>query len=47
MEVQTSNLIIPEYIGCHQELYIYIYTVSHRSDYTPYIFVNILLYIFM
>ncbi len=24
-----------------------IYTVSHRSEYTPHIFVNILLYIFM
>ncbi len=24
-----------------------IYTVSHRSEYTPYIFVNILLYLFM
>ncbi len=28
--------------------YIYIHsTVSHRSEYTPHIFVNILLYIFM
>ncbi len=27
--------------------YIYISTVSHRSEYTPHIFVNILLYLFM
>uniref|UniRef100_A0A672RK64 Transient receptor potential cation channel subfamily V member 1-like n=1 Tax=Sinocyclocheilus grahami TaxID=75366 RepID=A0A672RK64_SINGR len=28
-------------------IYIYIYTVCHRSEYTPHIFVNILLYLFM
>ncbi len=31
----------------HIYIYIYIYIVSHRSEYTPHIFVNILLYLFM
>ncbi len=28
-------------------IYIYTHTVSHRSEYTPHIFVNIVLYLFM
>ncbi len=35
----TKNFFAPLYI------YIYIHTVSHRSEYTPHIFVNTLLYI--
>ncbi len=36
------------YIYCiYIYIYIYIYIVSHRSEYTLHIFVNVLLYIFM
>ncbi len=33
--------------GCYLFLNVYIHTVSHRSEYTPHIFVNMLLYNFM
>ncbi len=36
-----------EYIYIYIYEYIYTYTVSHRNEYTPHIFVNILLYFFM